>query len=106
MPAGPRSALERVVLTSTSEVYGTAQYVPIDEKHPLCGQSPYAATKIGADALGESYSPRLRPAGGDPPAVQHVRSPAIGPRDHPDDHQPGADAAGGEAGPDSIRAAT
>jgi dTDP-glucose 4,6-dehydratase len=47
--------LERVVLTSTSEVYGTAQYVPIDEKHPLRGQSPYAATKIGADALGESY---------------------------------------------------
>ena len=49
------SVLERVVLTSTSEVYGTAQYVPIDEKHPLRGQSPYAATKIGADALGESY---------------------------------------------------
>ena len=48
-------ALERVVLTSTSEVYGTAQYVPIDEKHPLRGQSPYAASKIGADALGESY---------------------------------------------------
>src|SRR3954466_10417454 len=48
-------ALERVVLTSTSEVYGTAQYVPIDESHPLRGQSPYAATKIGADALGESY---------------------------------------------------
>ncbi len=49
------TSLERVVLTSTSEVYGTAQYVPIDEKHPLRGQSPYAATKIGADALGESY---------------------------------------------------
>ena len=47
--------LERVVLTSTSEVYGTAQYVPIDEAHPLRGQSPYAATKIGSDALGESY---------------------------------------------------
>jgi dTDP-glucose 4,6-dehydratase len=47
--------LERVVLTSTSEVYGTAQYVPIDEKHPLRGQSPYAATKIASDALGESY---------------------------------------------------
>ena len=44
-----------VVLTSTSEVYGTAQTVPIDERHPLQGQSPYAATKIGADALGESY---------------------------------------------------
>jgi NAD dependent epimerase/dehydratase len=49
------STLARVVLTSTSEVYGTAQTVPIDERHPLQGQSPYAATKIGADALGESY---------------------------------------------------
>lgn len=48
-------ALERVVLTSTSEVYGTARYVPIDEQHPLQGQSPYAATKIGSDALGLSY---------------------------------------------------
>jgi len=47
--------LERVVLTSTSEVYGTAQFVPIDEGHPLRGQSPYAASKIGSDALGESY---------------------------------------------------
>lgn len=47
--------VERVVLTSTSEVYGTAQRVPIDETHPLQGQSPYAATKIAADALGESY---------------------------------------------------
>jgi NAD dependent epimerase/dehydratase len=48
-------AVERVILTSTSEVYGTAQRVPIDETHPLHGQSPYAATKIAADALGESY---------------------------------------------------
>lgn len=47
--------IERVVLTSTSEVYGTAQYVPIDESHPLVGQSPYAATKISSDALGLSY---------------------------------------------------
>jgi NAD dependent epimerase/dehydratase len=47
--------LERVVLTSTSEVYGTARSVPIDEGHPLQGQSPYAATKIAADALGVSY---------------------------------------------------
>ncbi len=50
-----RTTLERVVLTSTSEVYGTARSVPIDEGHPLQGQSPYAATKIAADALGESY---------------------------------------------------
>lgn len=49
------STIERVVLTSTSEVYGTARRVPIDESHPLQGQSPYAATKIAADALGESY---------------------------------------------------
>src|SRR5262245_53220948 len=47
--------LERLVLTSTSEVYGTARTVPIDERHPLQSQSPYAATKIAADALGESY---------------------------------------------------
>ncbi|HEY8869526.1 MAG TPA: GDP-mannose 4,6-dehydratase [Candidatus Limnocylindrales bacterium] len=45
----------RVVHTSTSEVYGTARRVPIDEDHPLQGQSPYAATKIGADKLAESY---------------------------------------------------
>ncbi len=45
----------RVVHTSTSEVYGTAQYVPIDESHPLVGQSPYAASKIGADQLALSY---------------------------------------------------
>ena len=48
-------ALERIVHTSTSEVYGTAQYIPIDEKHPLQAQSPYAASKIGADKLAESY---------------------------------------------------
>src|SRR4051812_27060014 len=48
-------ALDRVVLTSTSEVYGTARYVPIDESHPLQGQSPYAASKIGSDAIGLSY---------------------------------------------------
>ena len=45
----------RVVHTSTSEVYGTALYVPIDEKHPLQGQSPYSASKIGADMMAESF---------------------------------------------------
>ena len=45
----------KVIVTSTSEVYGTAQYAPIDEKHPFQGQSPYSATKIGADRLAESY---------------------------------------------------
>lgn len=47
--------IERVLVTSTSEVYGTALYVPIDEKHPYQGQSPYSATKIGADRLAESF---------------------------------------------------
>ena len=47
--------VQRLVHTSTSEVYGSAQYVPIDEKHPLQGQSPYSATKIGADMLAESF---------------------------------------------------
>lgn len=48
-------ATPRVVHTSTSEVYGTAQYVPIDERHPLQGQSPYSASKIGADRIAESF---------------------------------------------------
>lgn len=46
---------ERLIVTSTSEVYGTAQYVPIDEKHPYQGQSPYSASKIGADRMAESF---------------------------------------------------
>ena len=48
-------SLEKILITSTSEVYGTAQYVPIDEEHPFQGQSPYSATKIGADRLAESF---------------------------------------------------
>jgi len=47
--------VEKVVHTSTSEVYGTAKYVPIDENHPLQGQSPYSASKIGADKIAESF---------------------------------------------------
>jgi len=47
--------LEKVIVTSTSETYGTAQYVPIDESHPMVGQSPYSATKIAADQLSISY---------------------------------------------------
>lgn len=47
--------VERIVVTSTSEVYGTALYVPIDEKHPRQPQSPYSATKIGADAIAMSF---------------------------------------------------
>ena len=55
LQAARRFGTGRVLITSTSEVYGTAQYVPIDEKHPFQGQSPYAATKIGADRLAESF---------------------------------------------------
>jgi dTDP-glucose 4,6-dehydratase len=55
MEAARRAGVSRVVHTSTSEVYGTAQYVPIDEKHPLMGQSPYSASKIGADQVAHSY---------------------------------------------------
>jgi NAD dependent epimerase/dehydratase len=55
LEAARRIGVERFVHTSTSETYGTAQYTPIDEKHPLKGQSPYAASKIGADKLVESY---------------------------------------------------
>lgn len=47
--------VEKILVTSTSEVYGTAQYVPIDEKHPRQPQSPYSATKIGADAIAKSF---------------------------------------------------
>lgn len=55
LQAARKLDLDRVLVTSTSEVYGTAQYVPIDEKHPYQGQSPYSATKIGADRLAESF---------------------------------------------------
>lgn len=55
LEAARREGVRRVVHTSTSETYGTAQYTPIDEAHPLVGQSPYSATKIAADKLAESY---------------------------------------------------
>ena len=55
LQAAKKFGTKRVLITSTSEVYGTAQYVPIDEKHPFQGQSPYSATKIGADRLAESF---------------------------------------------------
>jgi len=48
--------IENLMITSTSEIYGTAQYIPIDEKHPAVGQSPYSATKIAADEIALSYS--------------------------------------------------
>jgi NAD dependent epimerase/dehydratase len=55
LAAARQHGVQRVVHTSTSEVYGTAQYVPIDEKHPMVGQSPYSASKIAADQLAESF---------------------------------------------------
>ncbi|MCH2114559.1 MAG: SDR family NAD(P)-dependent oxidoreductase [Pirellulales bacterium] len=55
LEAAKRLGTERVVHTSTSEVYGTALQIPISEEHPLQGQSPYSASKIGADKLAESY---------------------------------------------------
>lgn len=55
LQASLEEKVNRVIHTSTSEVYGTAQYVPIDESHPLQGQSPYSASKIAADKLAESY---------------------------------------------------
>lgn len=53
--AAKENGCSRIIHTSTSEVYGTAQYVPIDEKHPLQPQSPYSASKIGADAMAMSF---------------------------------------------------
>ena len=55
LQASRKLNIEKVLVTSTSEVYGTAKYVPIDEKHPFQGQSPYSATKIAADRLSESF---------------------------------------------------
>ncbi|MBE6113916.1 MAG: SDR family NAD(P)-dependent oxidoreductase [Erysipelotrichaceae bacterium] len=55
LEAARANKVKRILVTSTSEVYGTAQYVPIDEKHPYQGQSPYSATKIGADRMAEAY---------------------------------------------------
>ena len=76
LEAARRYDVARVVHTSTSEVYGTALRTPIDEDHPLQGQSPYSASKIGADKLAESYLPFVRHASDDPAAVQHLSARA------------------------------
>ena len=55
LEAAKKNRIKKVIITSTSEVYGTGQYLPIDEKHPLVGQSPYSASKISADQLAMSY---------------------------------------------------
>ena len=58
--AARKGAVERFIHLSTSEVYGTAQYIPIDERHPLQAQSPYSASKIGADAIAVSFYSSFR----------------------------------------------
>jgi len=55
LEAAKQQGVQRVVITSSSEVYGSAQYTPIDESHPLSAQSPYSASKIGAEKISESY---------------------------------------------------
>ncbi len=70
-----RAEVSRLVHTSTSETYGTAVYAPIDERHPLQAQSPYSATKIGADKLAESYARSF-----DTPAVTLRPFNTFGPR--------------------------
>ncbi|MHA1728296.1 MAG: NAD-dependent 4,6-dehydratase LegB [Promethearchaeota archaeon] len=55
LQAAKNANCEKIIITSTSETYGTAKYVPIDENHPFQGQSPYSATKIGADRIAESF---------------------------------------------------
>ena len=80
--------VERLVVTSTSEVFGTARYVPIDEGHPRQGQSPYSATKIAADALAESFYRSFATAGHGGAALQHLRATPVGPGRDPHDHRP------------------
>ena len=86
LEASRRLGTERIVHTSTSEVYGTALTVPISEEHPLQGQSPYSASKIGADKLAESYHRSF-----DTPVVTVRPFNTFGPRQScravlPDDH--------------------
>ena len=80
--AARAAGVTRFVHTSTSEVYGTAQYVPIDEEHPLTPQSPYSATKIGADAIALSFFYAFALAGRRRQTVQHLWSAAVGARRH------------------------
>ena len=75
LEAARESGVGRVVHTSTSEVYGSAISVPISEDHPLQGQSPYSASKIGADMLAEVIRAVLRSSRGNSSPVQHIRSP-------------------------------
>lgn len=85
LEAARRLGTSRVIQTSTSEVYGTAQFVPISETHPLQGQSPYSASKIGGQAGGIVF-PFLRPAGGHGSALQYVWPEAVGKSRAADNH--------------------
>ena len=78
--AAKKNDVKRVIHTSTSETYGTAQYVPIDEKHPLTAQSPYAASKISADQFALSYWRSFST-----PVTILRPFNTYGPRMHPDD---------------------
>ncbi len=89
LEASRRSDVRRIVQVSSSEVYGTAQVVPIPESHPLHPQSPYAATKVGADQLALTYWHAHRPAGRARPPVQHLRAAPVGPGRDPDRDHPG-----------------
>ena len=75
-----------MIHTSTSEVYGTARFVPITEEHPLQGQSPYSASKIGADQIALSFYTSFGTPVDHPAAVQHLRTAPIGARGDSDDH--------------------
>jgi nucleoside-diphosphate-sugar epimerase len=90
-----RHAIGRVVMTSMSEVCGSAIYTPIDEAHQLHPLSPYAASKVAADQLGLSYSEEFRHAAYPGAAIQHIRAPATKSRGDTNDlrqfrtHDPG-----------------
>ena len=90
LEAARREEPTRIVHTSTSEVYGTAQTVPIDEEHPLHPQSPYAASKVGADQLALSFQRSFGTPVVDREAVQHLRSAPERARRDPDDRHAGA----------------
>ncbi len=97
LEAARAAGVGRVVHTSTSEVYGTAQTVPISESHPLVGQSPVLGVEDRRRQDRRELPRRLRAAGRDPAAVQHVRAAAVGTGGDPDDHHPAARRAHGRA---------
>ncbi len=88
--AALRVGAAKVIHTSTSEVYGTAQRVPITEDHPLEPQSPYAASKIAADKLMDAWHRTFELPVSIAAPVQHLRPAPVGPGRDPDDHLPGA----------------